>query len=617
MLFRCLGILVASISYFSVVLADSAKPEIYYFSDSFVGTTFKRDANGKKVSTHERIFFKKGDVIKVTEDAKTGLLYTFINADSQTKELVILPKKNVKRGIAANGEQFVITTDLLKKARKGSAGTVARLLGEKGTDDAVFYFNGAPHERVPLTSEPTFDDFVCDDKQIDNSICVARPSSEDQLRVLDAKVVYSKSPVTGEFSPRLYYFVQTHYCRQGTSEDCKNKRLEKELRGGWIAADRLTEQKQQAPSKENISSGQKFSQRVQRDDPFASRKCDTPEFKKTFNGVSDLLNSEEGDSGQKIYDSLGSCFDKKYVEGVKKIEAELIADCKAKNHGVWNHDFSDEKEKRLKDFAQRYFKDGVNSHPFQNIIEKNWQQRISSETAKNGSTKPTQEQLYAIDAMARTLYGEMRGCSNQTSAFYKAIGRVILNRAAVVKNQGSRKPFYNSSQDTVKGQSLPKLIPKVVSWPEQFSAWNIDDVNLKTVLCPKDNPSALSQKAWKEATQVATQAVLDTETFLKDTEGIHQTHYSSGKTPSWTEVTQKDKNGKDVKVQVKTKQEAFRVGDESYSEPECLTLWNDDLNKTIESLSKDTNNYAFQLKSLGPIGKRPASRLTLFQWVHL
>lgn len=566
---------------------DPPKKNFYFFLDSFVTTTYKVDSDGRKIQTNERIFFKKGDFINVNKDEKTGLLYAFINSDPHTREVVIIPQTTMKSGIAQNGQSYTTKSELTKEAEEGSVTALGRALGNKGTEDALFYYDGSPGARVPLTSTPAGDDFRCEDKDIGKSNCVARPSTEDKLKVLDSKIVYTVSPRTGEYSPRLYYHVQTYYCRQGTSEECEKSRTEKDLASGWVAADRLATKKKDAASlTASISQGEKFYRRAREIKDADEKYCDKSALNKEIPQVSDLVSLAEQKNQKQILTKVGACLEKPYVDGIKKIENDMIRECSAKYKGVWNHDLSAEKNKRIEEFGSKYFKNKGSANnatsngetsPFKNIVEKNWNEKIKQDNGKKSS--PTAEQLYAIDSLARTLYGEMRDCSAQSPAFYQAIARVMMNRAAIVKNEGWKAPFYKDEKRPMTGESLQKVIPKVVSEGQQFSSWNEDDVNLKSVLCPSQmDPSKKGQQAWEDAVKVASQAVLDTENFLKDTNEITQTHYSSNMEPAWAKK--------------KTRQDAFRIADVSYSEPECLILWNDESNKQIEKLGKDLKSYA-------------------------
>lgn len=590
---------------------DVSKKNFYFFKESFITKTYKVDSDGRKIQTNERIFFKAGDFINVKKDEKTGLLYAFINSDPRSREIVIIPQFTTKAGVALNGEEFHLRTDLVKQAREGDVNLLAKYLGEKGTKDAKFFYNGKSGGRIPITSQPDNDDFQYEDKDIGLSNCVALPSTDDELRVKDTKVVYTINPRTGEYSPRLYYFVETYYCRNGSSEECEAARTEKTYAQGWVAADRLTASKKEPSAVPVVVNPVLPSEKLHRETSEIKNaeieKCEKPPVKKEIHQVSKVLESAGQNDHQEVLKQVGECFEKPYIDEIGKIRKDMARVCDEKYGKKWNHDLTVEKNRREEILSKAYFENRKKElknfgpqqkySPFKDTFERKWKDKLDREEKGSASvsrSSPTTEQLYAIDSLARTLFGEMRHCSGQSPAFYKAIARVTINRAAIVKQKGVKLPFYQNSAVPLKYQSLPRIIPEVVSEDLQYSTWNVSDPNLKAVLCPsRMEASSDGKQTWADAVKVASQAVLDTENFLEETKEITQTSYSSDMEPSWTYEISKDEKGNIVKKQLMKRHDAFRVGGTSYSEPECLILWEDEKNKKrIEELSKNPDNFA-------------------------
>lgn len=147
-------------------------------------------------------------------------------------------------------------------------------------------------------------------------------------------------------------------------------------------------------------------------------------------------------------------------------------------------------------------------------------------------------QLATIDGLARTLWGEARGCEVADLPQFEAIGLVIVNRANLIE-QGSPQGI----SDFGRPGSLEPPVAQVISKPQQFSVWNgfspeakrlsaitprvpagIPDVNfsfmgplnandemaLNHILCPQISPQIAGDvAAWQRAVDLATVIVLD------------------------------------------------------------------------------------------------------------
>lgn len=143
------------------------------------------------------------------------------------------------------------------------------------------------------------------------------------------------------------------------------------------------------------------------------------------------------------------------------------------------------------------------------------------------------DQLIEIDALSRTLYGEMARCYKHGLQYPMTVAKIIQNRK--VKN---RKGFVQPPHEPGK-----PMTAKVATTPSQFSMWHKvvagkKNNPLRHGLCPPQKPGGPywhSQKApkmendiWQNTVRIATEAVLDPKTFNKRTQNVKQTHYSSG-----------------------------------------------------------------------------------------
>ncbi len=153
---------------------------------------------------------------------------------------------------------------------------------------------------------------------------------------------------------------------------------------------------------------------------------------------------------------------------------------------------------------------------------------------ENGK-KMTSSNLIEIDALARTLYGEMAICYRNGLQYPMAVAKIILNRA---KNTQRHKEFIKPPQDTDKPD-----IAKVCTTPSQFSMWfkNVNgepNAPLHHGLCPpqqENKPYWNGKKAakyesdvWKNSVRIATEAILHPKQFNRRTASVDGYFYTSG-----------------------------------------------------------------------------------------
>lgn len=151
------------------------------------------------------------------------------------------------------------------------------------------------------------------------------------------------------------------------------------------------------------------------------------------------------------------------------------------------------------------------------------------------SGKPmTRSQLIEIDAMARTLYGEMAACYKHGLQYPMTVAKIIQNRS----ESGRDREFIKPPHQTDK----PKTA-MIATSPSQFSMWHQTIQGKKNNplhhgLCPPQKSGApfwRSRSApkqehdiWMNTVRIATEAVLYPKQFKKRTQQVQQLHYSSG-----------------------------------------------------------------------------------------
>ena len=186
-------------------------------------------------------------------------------------------------------------------------------------------------------------------------------------------------------------------------------------------------------------------------------------------------------------------------------------------------------------------------------------------------------QMYAIDSLARTLYGEFRGEVYLGEQYIKGAARVILNRAEYVKKFGSIK--FADNAEELQGESIERILPYVVSKDQQFSVWNSNDSNLDDTLCPDRN-----SVSWKEVLRVAEQVVLERERFKDDTRQVDVYHYTSTINAPWKGYRQVPP------PVVMGDSQAIKL-----KEAACIRFW-----KSAENENYDPNWSLFRPKELDP-----------------
>lgn len=186
---------------------------------------------------------------------------------------------------------------------------------------------------------------------------------------------------------------------------------------------------------------------------------------------------------------------------------------------------------------------------------------------KNEQNKAmTQADLINIDALARTLYGEMGGCFKRGLQYPMAVARVALNR---LDNEAKWQEFTGTNV-TRTNQPIPKLA-KLLTTPEKFNNWTGRTNNgpLHQSLCPptqagkpfwNENSASKEEAAiWKNAVRIATEAVLYPNQFKSRSPGMKNVHFYTSGMGSYS-------NSKRVHASVDGR---------SLANSDCVELWTD------------------------------------------
>lgn len=155
---------------------------------------------------------------------------------------------------------------------------------------------------------------------------------------------------------------------------------------------------------------------------------------------------------------------------------------------------------------------------------------------KNESGKQiTTEEVVAIDALARTMYGEMARCYRKGLQYPMTVARIALNRAeAKDRHQEFIKPPQTDSKPDLAKVSISET---------QFSMWRktkgdgSPNPPLHHALCPPiklnepfwnaNEAPSMEANIWKNTMRIATEAVLHPKQFKKRTAEVDGFFYTS------------------------------------------------------------------------------------------
>lgn len=522
--------------------ADPSKLKIYFFKQPIQAPIWARDDSGTWKQTEKVMFFREGQYFKVDGVSDNGTLWVKSFSEKGYEVVGITPEmakgNNLTNGpfqketppSDAGSSDAQSNVKVVERLESGPGNLIRRWMGHKGIEDAQVYFDATAGRRVALMSDPG--GHTCRPEAKEKDPCVAWPSTADSLQILDSTIKVTTDPVTGQTSPKLYYKVQTTYCPSGPKEKCSEPLQKNKV--GWIEARRVGPTKRDIPANSDLAKDSKFNTTINGVSS-SDKPCPDPMTKQISN-LKEVTKAAKEDFDSKYTWKIGQCL----ISGNNK------------NYGELTKKFFSEAPKR-------------SSSPV--ALVKNQKNQSSTD-----DKLATDQQLYEIDVLARTLFGEMRSCNEQSPVYYKAVARVLLNRAAIVKSEGFTPPFVNQKSKSAKTSSDEhQLMADVASSRLQISSWNSKDPNIRVNLCPGlETASEEGKDAWTNAVRVAADVVLHKEKFLKETKEITHTHYTSGMIPSWSKQ--------------KKRQVSFKIDGKTYSNSNCLILWADGFNKKIERL---------------------------------
>ncbi len=192
--------------------------------------------------------------------------------------------------------------------------------------------------------------------------------------------------------------------------------------------------------------------------------------------------------------------------------------------------------------------DASKKMPFDRYFSRHWLKkgRLNQYWSRNPIHYKGEEislkKIYAIEALARTLYGEFRSEINLYGSEYAyAAGKIILNRTEYVANNAKENKKTRGLKGFVRHPAnyekleFEEIIPYVVSSRKQFSLWNKNDPNLKKALCPKKYEGKMGKKAWGKAIDASVYIVMETEDFKEKTVLLkpNEYFYTSGFVKPW------------------------------------------------------------------------------------
>ncbi|MGZ3770506.1 MAG: hypothetical protein ACXVCP_19550 [Bdellovibrio sp.] len=421
---------------------------------------------------------------------------------------------------------------------------ISSLLGKK---DHFLYLDRSVGTAVSLTNEPG----QKPQEDCEGNRCL---DSKNQLRVLDSRIAEYTDPFSNKTKRQIYYKVTTWICPKSNlrARPTDPKPLCAD-QYGWIPAkDTIDFQREDSLEQDEIGSKLKaIKQNNSKSKNIKEPTC-APGAKNNLTSA----NKEVMKAVSSETEGLGTCvFDEELQKNLNKLLEDPTKGASKKNKD------SSANTKTIK------------KTPFDVTLRDHW----ANSKAEN------KEHLFAIDAMARSLFGEMRGCTKNSTGYIKLIARVFINRSlAVNHNRGQIEGFLsplgsndfenNLTLDEKYQIPLPRALPHILSSPGQVSSFNSDDPNLKVNLCPKAGMLANSdeEEAWQKCVEVATEAVLKPKKLIQETPNIDALYYSSevdeGKPPQFAI---------DYKM---SRMDNFIVKNEKNQptklhNPKCLVMW--------------------------------------------
>lgn len=184
----------------------------------------------------------------------------------------------------------------------------------------------------------------------------------------------------------------------------------------------------------------------------------------------------------------------------------------------------------------------------------NSKKEISSMSDK--STTISRAELFAIDALARTLVGEMRSCGDGEfrPEYVEVVARTILNRAEKCIN--NKNCGYISTANTAP-KNLFEAIPAVIGENNQYNNWRSNDLlNAAATLCPEASTEKIDRSVLSATMKIAVEVVFNTEKFKKKTATVGSNSFSFKSLQH--AGRKKNKRGKLLSLEENAEQYAFQ-----------------------------------------------------------
>jgi hypothetical protein len=119
------------------------------------------------------------------------------------------------------------------------------------------------------------------------------------------------------------------------------------------------------------------------------------------------------------------------------------------------------------------------------------------------------KKLFAIDSMARTMYGELLWPKMCTDRHWMAWSRIVYNRAQDEKNglgyAWAPGGTYNKPLEDI----VPLIVSAIVNSRRQFDVWKPGNKNLKKMGC------VLNSEDWDKMTVISARTILDNGNVIK------------------------------------------------------------------------------------------------------
>lgn len=546
----------------------SSAGRYHFVTKDLTAPIYRKGKNGTVIKTTEFLPLKQGQIIKTDRaDEKHYWLDLGDHGDPEkTMDFVVIPDVIYNKGESAFGESTFSPQDTLRPINVSlvphGPETIITKTDELRELSNIVYYDSKPGRRVSLTRQPEPSNIQCNDSVPSKNPCVGWPTTGDGLLVLDSKAQYIFNPLSDRYEPKVYYFVSTSYCpRQDFICETAQLRYTK----GWIQADRVS-----------------FTKRDPVPGKIRTDRWGGPDHQKNLGGLSEIEKARQRE--REAFTVAGQCIQSGYLSSYERILNEVRKSLDLQPEGLSKSLYNEVVSNKVKDLGNSLFDSGPSKKSPYNSLVKNFHQKFPKQ--KRRGSDLTDEELKAIDSLARTIFGEVRGCIKENDTGYaKAVAKVVLNRSIYIRKKGNPTDanWVSEANPGKMGDAINKLIVEVVGNYRQFSIFNPTDRNLKMATCPdRYSPE------WRASVEVAYQAVTNLRAFLEETKYITQTRYYS---PVPDENGKAKPPWKDGRPKIK-----FMVGGTTYGvdsmgeilspERACIILFSDAKDPTIEDLLK-------------------------------